>query len=777
MNRRDLLFVLPPLALLGAVVLPLALGHETFYLRDVLNAHLQMATSLADALDGGRLALVDVLRGGQPLLGNPNAAPLYPTRLLLLVASPLWVLNAHFWLHWLLAPWAMFALARAWGLNRRAAWAAGFCYATCGFFISLLNLHNLVAGAALLPAFVASVLALTRQNEGTRIRPTAVAATGLLWTLLLLAGDPLTAALAGGMAMLAVAFDAGTPRVLAANIGRMVTPLFAGSLIAAPQLVAFAQILPGSYRGEWGYSRESALAASWDPTTLFEWLVPFVFGRPDRSFWGQSFFGGNEPFYLTLFPGVLALALVVGAGRPRSRGAWWAWGIVAAGLFLALGAHNPLVNSLAGIGGGALRYPIKVWPMVAVGGALLTGFGFARLDTANGRRALGRVLGSLALLFAIIWWWLGHPSDGFRQLVSDLTGGGLTGQLLEAELQRWAALCFLQLVLVGMLLVALWASGRNRLIGGMLLLVLHTGSQLFFLQPARDTDATTPYRRAPPPWTLVDETSAGWTVHGGVANLFGKPPARPATAPDVRTLWDERRRFDQRFPQSGALRGIPYDLDATPEGLDAFLSVAFGQALRQQSDEGRLRLLAATGVDTLLLDRPLDPDAVALTLANERVTTNHSMLWAYRLNAAPPVSVASDVRYVANVNRALEELTDPTGNPATMAVLPGSEPDRQVVPSTLHILDEGPESLSVEVDGDGGVLLWQRAHLSIYRASIDGVRAEIVPGNVHRLAVPLPAGRHEVRIWVDHRPLVGSLIAAVIGIVLLLLVARRAFPR
>lgn len=153
--------VLPTLVLLVVAVWPLISGERTLYLRDVANTHLPAKWSQAEAMREGRLPILDPLRdGGQPALGNPNTVPLYPDNLLYLVAPTLWAFNAHFWLHLLLAPWAFWWLGRVWGLSSRAAWAAGACYAASGFFLSSLNLYNLVAGYALAPALVAAALRL-----------------------------------------------------------------------------------------------------------------------------------------------------------------------------------------------------------------------------------------------------------------------------------------------------------------------------------------------------------------------------------------------------------------------------------------------------------------------------------------------------------------------------------------------------------------------------------------------------------------------------------------
>ncbi len=205
-RRFLLLFVLPTVGLLLVAVAPLVRGTKTLFLRDVFNTHLEMKWAQAQAMKQGYLPLVDPHRsGGQPHLGNPNTVPLYPTNVLYLVASPFWALNAHFWIHWLLAPFAMFWLARAWGLGREGAWTAGVCYAASGYFLSNLNLYNLVAGVAWSPALAAALL---RLQEGPG-RGRLLVVTAVIWTLVLLGGDPMIALAGLGIGVLAVLFRHG----------------------------------------------------------------------------------------------------------------------------------------------------------------------------------------------------------------------------------------------------------------------------------------------------------------------------------------------------------------------------------------------------------------------------------------------------------------------------------------------------------------------------------------------------------------------------------------
>jgi len=766
MKRFVLLYVAPVLLLLGVVVLPLALGQRTLFLRDVSNAHYQMKHAQALVMRAGHLPLVDPYRGYRPLLGNLNAVPLYPDNLLYLVASPRWALNAHFWLHLLLAPFAMAWLARAWGLGREAAWAAGTCYATSGFFLSQLNLYNLIAGAALIPAFAAALIRAWPAADGRRTT-WRLAAPALTWTLLLLAGDPLSAALGLALGVSAAAARHGWRPPAA---GSLAAALACGTVVAAPQLVATWQILPASYRGFWGYSAASVLAQSWDPRTALEWLVPFVYGRPNLAFWGQEFYGGNEPLYLTLYPGLLALVLVITAGRPRHDAGLWAWGAVAVGLFLALGGFNPLVRALAAApGGGLLRYPIKVWPLVAVGASLLCGLGWQRfiLDD-DGRRRLFRVAGALALLYGAGLVLLTHPPAA---LVARWRAH-LPPPMLAEEPVRWAALCLLDLVLAILVLALAWTA-RRRAGAAPALLALHAASQLFLLQPARATDDVAPYR-TPPAQLLEVVPPEALVVHGRVGDLFGPERASPRPYfPDADARWAERLRFAELFPQAGVTWGRRYDFDRSPEGLDPFLSIAVGQAIKTMSDHQRLRVLAASGVDTLILDRPLDEDARSKASLRLRRPSVGRDLWVYHLfDAAPPIALASQVRTVADERQALSRVLEPDFDPSRMVVLPGGGPDRRPAPGELTVLASGPDGVVAEVSSpEGAVLVVQRAYLPIYRATIDRRPAPVLPANAHRLAVEIPPGHHRVHLAADRRPFHAACLAAALAFGALLVLA------
>ncbi len=755
MRRFVLLFVVPTLALLALAVLPLMTGSGTLVLRDVLTSHYPLKVAQAEALRHGEIPLIDPYRaGGQPLLGNPNALPLYPGNVLHLFGSDLWALNAHFWIHWLLAPLAFFALGRAWGLDRPSAWAAGVFYAASGFFLSLLNLYNLVAGGALAPAFVAAALLAWKEP-----RRRTVLALALLWTLLVLAGDPLFALLSF---LLAAAAGLVRHRSRPTRPLVLVAALGCGTALAAPMWVELLRILPLSFRGYWRYSVDAALVQSWDPRTALEWTLPLFFGLPDFSFWGTSFYGGLPPLFFSFYPGLLALALIVVA-RWRGPAAAWAWGAVGTGVFFALGSWNPLVRWLYHVPGvSVLRFPVKMWLLVAVGCALLAGLGFERLRQGEGRRPLGWILGGFAVVYLAAWALLRFTAVG-----AVLRSDRLTGAVFEAERSRWLGLCLLSLVVLAMLAAALWLGRRRPELSAALLLAVHLGFQLYFLKPLYASDEAAPYQAPPELLALVDEDAR--VVHGGFKDLFGTQRLAPGTRlGDLRTETLTRIHFTQLYPHSGIPWGRRYELNHSPEGLDSFFTIALAQAMRGMDDASRLRILAASGVEVLLLDRPLD--ALALSPRGPRVRERARMptplgdLYVYELAApAAPVQLVERVLRAPEMQTALRFLADPDFDARTTVVLPGEE-SASSAGGRATLLRETAEEIEVEVEARGeSVLLVQRTYHGIFRATVDGEDVEIEPANVHRMAVTVPAGSHHVRLWADRRPTRLAWVAAVLG--------------
>ena len=258
--------------------------------------------------------------------------------------------------------------------------------------------------------------------------------------------------------------------------------------------------------------------------------------------------------------------------------------------------------------------------------------------------------------------------------------------------------------------------------------------------------------------------------------------------------WIFRRSFVEAYPFAGALHGRRYDLDASPEWLDtAELRLATAAVHSAPDDTMRLRLLAAWGIDRLLLDRPLDAAAGASGLAELALEAPSvgRRVRAYRLPAAAPeVYLATGLvrpRPGAPPQAAAVLLAHPRFRPGRDAVLPAPPEGRAAVPpdpggaaGRVRVLAVGAERLVAETAADGpGVLVWQRARLPLHRAWVDGEPVEPLTVNLYRLGVPLPAGEHRVRVEVDRRLLAASAAGSLLGLALLAglpWIARRVLP-
>ncbi len=820
-SRRTLaLYALPLLGLLLLLLAaPLVRGTGTLYLRDVLNTHFPMKQTQAAAMRDGYFPLIDPYRaGGQPLAGNPNAVPFYPDNLLYLVGNTFWALNAHFWIHLFLAPLAFFWMSRAWGLRREAAWAAAACWTLSGFYLSHMSFYNLIAGVTLAPALVAACLRFMQGRRGM------LPVVAVLWGLLLLGGDPLMALLAGVLAALTpgpspsrtpgppgegrAASENSSPTEASISgdgaemdgeeLGRHAPPspgglgvrlgeglgvrvllaaaVAVGTLLALPQLVEFQRILPLSFRGHRGYSAEAATIASFDPRQAAEWLLPFLFGRPDLigpgSFWGSRFFTGFPPYYLSLYPGLLALALFAASGRPRGKAAWWAWGGIFAGLFLSLGRFNPIAEWLFGLSGrGSLRYPVKFWLPVAIGAALLCGIGFQRLlfgeedERARARRRFALALLALALILGGLWAFLSFNAAGAQAWMA----GFVPNSYVPNERLRWAGLCLISMMAIAVLAILARIGRRRPVVGGAMLLAFHAVVQLLLLRPLYPIDAVLPYRLPPPP--ALEHVPAGVPiVHADFNYLFGPSTLKQGDFPSRGAHWMERRAFYELYPFTGSMRGRRYELNSSAEGLDTFLARMAEGAVKGAKDDDakRLRLLAAWGVHRLLMNHPLDPPQPRARLAAQ-VPSFGQTLYIYEVvDHAPQAYLARRVIRAPHLNAAYQTLSGPGFNARVDVVIPGDGPPLPKSGGTVHGMKEGPERIELDLTaGPGGGFLVVQRSTHIWEAEIDGKPAEIVPSNLYRLGMEVPAGRHRVVFRIDRRPLARSFFGVALGLALL----------
>lgn len=764
---RAACFVAPAFLAILWFVVPLVAGGRTLVLRDVLNTHYLLRASLGTAIALGELPIVDPLRsGGAPLAGNPNAVPFYPDNLLLVVADTLWQMNLHFALHWLVAFVGAWRLGRRWGLGIEGAAGCAAAFALSGYWFSQMNLYNAVAVVALAPWLWSALLASGDERGGRR----AAAAAGLLWGFALLGGDPILAvlALAGG---LAVALGRHGRRL---PVAALALALGIGTVVAAPQIVETLRIYATSYRGVFGYPQSDAGTRA--PAALVDLAIPLFFGRPDRlSLWGEALFGGYPPLYFTLYPGVVAAALALAAGRPRRREAVVL--AVASGLALVLvySGGTPLPGWIGRMpGGSAFRFFEKLALLPALGFALAAGTGAQRLAAGGAARVVARAAGVLGLPVLALWLGFGAGGERAERWFGAVFAGAASESIWSEQRLRWAGLAMFVFAAIVLALGVLGVTRRRGAAAVAALLALHALSQAFLLGPLAVTDDAAVYRS--PPKLAASIPPDRVLAHGALTRFDAGLNAviAPDELAERRYFWLQRRAHHELLGFSAVASGRRLELAISPEGLDPFVTQALVYGFAHFSDARRIALLAATGVDDLVVARALEPEgAGGAVLAAEPETLGRSVRIYEIPESLPEAALAGMVVRAPHVNAALEAIWAPEFHPARVAVVAGEGPARSGPPGAVRILDAERERVVAEVDSEaGGVLVLRRAHLPIWEATVDGRPAPTVIAQVTRLGVEVPAGRHRVELAISRRPLALSLVAALLALGALAAMAR-----
>jgi hypothetical protein len=306
MSVRPRLVFLLLLAVSGALLASFGF----FFFRDNFSTHYPIKVLSAAAFRAGEVPWWNFADGGgQPLAGNPNTLTFYPDNFLYLLLPAHVAFNLHFLIHLVLGWMAMRGLTR----SSFGAWL----WVLSGAAISALSFYNLITAIALVPlAFLA-----VERRSATKL--------GLAFGLLALAGEPVTIVATAIAVLILITRRREDAKIefgsfASSRLRVIIVSLFIAIVIAAPQLIAYAEIA-GEVERAHGYSAQTVLNASFDPLRLIELLAgPFI--RIDAPH---------------LFPSLILGLIVLPSILRRSR-----YTLVAAlMLFFALGTFNPIVRA------------------------------------------------------------------------------------------------------------------------------------------------------------------------------------------------------------------------------------------------------------------------------------------------------------------------------------------------------------------------------------------------------------------------------------------------
>jgi hypothetical protein len=740
-SRRLGIVVAAVLGLWITLTLPLALGERTLYFRDVFHSHLPWkAFGAAELRDGDVPAFNPTWAMGQAFRGNPNTVSLYPGNLLYL-ALPFWsAFNLHYALHWLLAGVAMFALARGLGSSSAAAVLAALAYAGSGFMLAAMTFYNLLTVAAWWPLAMLGAV-----RGGAR----GIALGGLACGMALYGGEPVTAAIGAAPLLLLAAARQGWRRGVAATIGIGA----AGAAIALPQLVATWRVVGFSFRGSHGVLASQASYYQLDLVRLLELLLPFPFGYPgwfgpsSLEAWGVL---DHLPYFFSIHFGIVALVLALVAARAPGNRALA--GLAAAGFFLAwaLGLSG---EALVTFGGGLFRSPEKLltWPALAL--PLLAAHGLDRVRAGLHPRL------TRALLVAALAAGAAAAAVGLLDLAPATFVGGRSGvepAVAEAQRQVWLA----GLAIAALLLGASALAVRLRSADTVVALEL---ASLLQLAPLWLTDEVAPYRRLP------DElASPGQSV---VVARMAYPPWSIATDraafPAGPHFPNERFQAMELAPAPGVLHGSSYPLAPDLEGLHHLFTGFLTIEIRDRTWEERARWLEVVGADLLVSPEPLEAPSLVLSAIHKSYGAR-----SFYFRGVDPAPAAWWPESLTVARKPLDAFERVAHSPS--GTLPGivPEPIEHHDGGRVEVLAMAPDSIELEVESDGGLVVVRRAFQPLLRAWIAGREVPTVPANLCLLGVVVPPGRHRVEVGVSSRPeIMAGVVAGALAVALVLVAA------
>jgi hypothetical protein len=342
------------------------------------------------------------IRNGLPFFANPQVGLFYPPSLLFYSLPTSLAFNWNVILHAvLMATGFCFWLRRAGGSPAAAA-AGALAIAWGGFAVSMtIYLNNLQAMAWIGWTWWAWESWLDARTW----RWLALTSGG--FALEFLAGEPQIAVVTAAVALLLA-----WTRPPDAGRARWTPPLLAlGAAAAGAMIVTAAQLLPTielflQSQRSLGLTPEESLGWSLPPAQLYNLILPRYFEGPSGLFDLRRIPGIEQPWVFTSYLGVVVVALAAAglvAARNRSALPWL--GVAAAGILLALGAHNPLVTALADAVPAlrAFRYPEKMLILPAIAVPVLAARGIDGLREERARRAALWTAAALAALAGLAW--------------------------------------------------------------------------------------------------------------------------------------------------------------------------------------------------------------------------------------------------------------------------------------------------------------------------------------------------------------------------------------
>ena len=687
--------------------------------------------AVAGALRHGRLPLWQ--RGfflGYPLAADPQAAVFDPATWLTLPWDAPRALTLATLLHLTWAGWGMAFWMRQRKLGPAPALLAAILFPLAAKQTAHLIHWNFAASTAWWPWMMAGLNGFARQGRGRFLALTAVSTAGA-W----LGGSPQMAYFGGlvaGMEALVLAPGLWRRRKIDAVLA--VASLAIGTLMAAPLLFPTAELSALAPRGL-GVDYRFATSWKWpDRWALSLLLLPRAYGGAYLPI------GEMNLWEATGYVGILPLGLA--AAAPLRRKGLWLWlSLAVIGIWLGfgedswLGLHRLLFRFLPGYG--SFRCPTRSLMVTAFAASLLAAEGLAALEQLPSAGRVGRAMAALGLA-----------------ATAALVLPRLPGFALDRAAGQHGAWIAAGLALAGIAWVAASTWTRLRALPWPALAAALAFVDLYVAFGG---------------WNEVAPVEAERPVLSEFSPLVPEPPGPRRVA--LLTGWGAPVNVPLRHGWEGVTGYGPMCIERVRAVLLATQSGALPQPgpittdtnfPRPKPTSPYWRLFAAP---LLVSDepQPLPEVGVSAVPQSGKVKVRR----AYRTPALPRVfwTGAFEVRDDRSSDLSPALLRAAKGGPTLLASpIPGLEPSpgRPEQRPAEHVWVEDA-SLQANLDAPRpGLAVILDPFFPGWSATVDGVPAPVVRADYAFQAVPVPAGKHQLRMVYRSRLLpAGFAVAAV----------------
>jgi len=729
-RKEDRIAVVLLALLLTLVFSDVLFSGQNFFFRDLTRFYYPAKKQIHDLVRAGSFPWWNpAVSAGQPLAANPEYELFYPPQWLIFLPDFDLGYRLHILVHFYIAALGMYVLLRSGRLRVESALFGSIAFTLGGLFLSSVNLLPYLFSSSWLPwtAFFAH-----RWMAGHRVRD--LAGGGVALALQFLAGEPVTA---GMTALLLVVFTLYIHR-------RPDSVIRLAIMAAAAVAVAAVLVIPG-----FDFARDTVrarpfpfdLTATWSapPMKFIELILPDALGSGSqhcRLYWGTAMEGWRDPFYISIYFGLLPLALVIGALCAGVRGAWIVLAVSLVAGILAVGRHTPLLQVLydARIFS-SLRYPEK---FVALGVIPLTIFSAVALDRAVGgdRRVIRAALVMSALVgccaFVLL---IASRMPGYAPAFVRFFG--IEVHPLAAEMARISSRVwlfdFLRAAATCALLLLAW---KTEIRWGWLAVLL-LALDLTVRRPAIAETAEGSLLAAPPRAAAALAASGSRLFHQ--AEWYAGVPTARRYYDLPEEYWGLRNGL---FPRVGEGWGVRTVLQPDYDATNLVATDMLVKTMWKVRDRGRKDWVeifcAMSNAGWRALYRPFD-QAVAAAGADRRsiepivfvpVKTNPRFYFADQVVQCGDDRQFVDLLATGTWSRRAVFLDGPPRVPATGTVLSSDETPNRIA---LRVRSAGRALLVCSITGD-----------KYWKATLDGAPVPILTANLAYQALDVPAGEHAI---------------------------------